>query len=196
MTRWGLALGGAALALTMSGWLSSLERTTEQSALLAESSKTAPRTTGAAEQEVSGLPAIADLTGRQAAAFDALADALEVSSQRVADFNDTLGSQIQGLGALRASMAALDDPISCVRGRLATLLSASARTPRALDRITAGLAAIRAAQNKSIRHLRSINRKLTALGPLATASGVEAPPVPDLRPPPQPPRSTSSPRSC
>ena len=65
MTRWVVAPMIAAVVLCGSGFLDALERTTEQSALLAEASEKAPRTTAAAAKEVEDIPQMADLTGRQ-----------------------------------------------------------------------------------------------------------------------------------
>ncbi|MDQ3956055.1 MAG: hypothetical protein M3285_10970 [Actinomycetota bacterium] len=196
MNRWALAVAAAAVTLTMSGWLSALERTTEASAALAETSAQAPRSTREAATEVSSLPEIADLTERQATAFAALADALEISSDRVSNLNDTLRAQIGGLSDLAGTMGELGSPVSCVRGRLGSLLAASAETPAALARITDRMGAILAAQNKSIRHLKSINRKLAALAAVAAARDVPPPPRPDFRPPDNPAGSAAPPRPC
>jgi uncharacterized phage infection (PIP) family protein YhgE len=196
VSKWALAIAGAAFALTMSGWLSALERTTEASAALAETSAEAPRTTGEAADEVSALPVVADLTEQQATAFAALADALEVSSERVTDFNGTLQDQIDGLNELGESMGELGSPVSCVRDRLRSLLAASGATSPALAGITEQMGAILAAQNKSIRHLKSINRKLAALDAVATAGDVPPPPPPDVDPPANPPGRAAPPRPC
>ena len=178
MTRW-LALPISAAVLLMgSGFLSSLESTTEESARLAATSEEAPGETRAAAGEVARLPDVADLTSRQADAFRALADALEISAGRVEDFNSTLASQAGGLRDLRATILGLISPALCVERRLDSLLGATRSTPGAIGSISSSMNDIIDAQNKSIRHLKSINRKLTALGAVATASDVEPPPPP------------------
>ncbi|MDQ3986777.1 MAG: hypothetical protein M3280_09805 [Actinomycetota bacterium] len=184
MTRW-LALPlSSALLLMGSGFLSSLEKTTEESARLAATSEEAPRETKMAAREVARLPEVADLASRQAAAFDALADALEVSAGRVEAFNSTLASQVRGLGELRGAVLDLLPPAACAGRRLGSVLRASRGTPDAVLSISSSMEDIIEAQNKSIRHLKSINRKLTALGAVATASDVEPPPLPEDVPQP------------
>jgi hypothetical protein len=184
--RWLVAPLVAAILLGGSGFLDALEKTTEESLALADSSEEAPQTTSEAAGEVKTLPAVADLTKKQASAFRALSEALEVSSERVANFNDELGAQSEGLLDLADAMGRVDGSVACVRDRLEVLLAASRSTPSALDAVADPLVSITASQEKSIRHLKSINRKLTALGVVATASGVEAPPPPEDAPPPQP----------
>ena len=186
MTRWLAAPLVALLLLGGSGFLDALEKTTEESLALADASEEAPKTTAEAAGEVKTLPVLADLTERQAAAFRALSEALKVSSGRVAAFNGRLDSQIKGLKSLGSSMRSLMGAIACIRSRLASLLDASQSTPAALAEVSDPLTRVTASQNKSIRHLKSINRKLTALGVIAGASGVRVPPAPDEAPAPQP----------
>jgi hypothetical protein len=195
MTRWIAAPLIALVLFGGSAFLDALEKTTEESLALAESSEEAPRTTAEAAGEVETLPAVADLTKKQAAAFRALSEALQVSAQRVADFNERLGSQTQGLLGLADAMDRVDGSAACIRKRLDVLLAASRATPSALDDVGGPLAEITASQEKSIRHLKSVNRKLTALGVVATATDVEAPPPPEDAPPPEP-GGTPEPLDC
>ena len=186
MTRWVAAPLVALTMLTMSAWLGELEDTTELSARLAKSSESAPGETKRAAEEVEALPQLAELTTQQAHAFHALAEALDVSAERVVAFNDVLRQQRADLGDLAQSMSELDDPLDCVESTLVELRDSARRTPSAIGSISATLGAITGAQNKAIRHLQSINRKLAALGVLAGASGVEAPPGPRGAPVPIP----------
>ena len=179
MTRWIAAPLVALTALVFSGFLSELETMTEESAALARSSASAPRTTQAAAEEVEDLPQLADLTTQQAKAFAALADALEISAQRVEDFNALLAAQQGDLAELARSMASFDEPLDCVDRTLNDLLASSRATPGEVRAITTTLSGITDAQNKAIRHLKSLNRKLAALGALATASGVDPPRGPE-----------------
>ncbi|HYN36380.1 MAG TPA: hypothetical protein VEV82_05340 [Actinomycetota bacterium] len=176
MTRWIAAPVAALFALMMSGFLSDLQRTTELSVDMAKSSESAPRTTEAAAREVRTLPQLAELTNQQASAFRALAVALESSAKRIVDFNGLVRDQGQDLGELADSMAALDDPLNCLDETLETLLVSSRTTPRVVGGITDTMSSITDAQNKAIRHLKSINKKLTTLGLVVAASGVEPPP--------------------
>lgn len=176
--RWVVAPLVALLLLTGSGFMDALERTTDASALLSESSEEAPETTAEAARGVGPLPDIADLTEQQAEGLSALADALEVSAERVGALDSALGEQLDGLDALASDLEGLEPVMGCVAGRLKDLLAASDTVPnkvRALARILGGLID---SQDKSIRHLKSINRKLAALGVLASAQGVEPPPGP------------------
>jgi hypothetical protein len=184
--RWIVAPLAGLLLFGGSAFLDALEQTTEESLALAEASEEAPVTTAEAAGEVETLPAVAQLTKEQAAAFRALAEALQVSADRIAGFNDTLAGQAEGLEALAAAMARVDGSVRCIRTRLDALLDASEATPPALAAVSDPLVGITSAQNKSIRHLKSINRKLTALGVVAVASGVEAPPPPEDAPAPEP----------
>ena len=176
--KWIVAPLVAALFLAGSGFMDSLERTTEASVRLAESSEEAPARTAEAAEGVGSLPQVADLTRQQADAFEILADALETSAQRVDDLNSTVAEQLDGLAALVLDIDALDPSVACVGRRLDALISASADGPRLIGRISTVLEAVNGSQGRSIRHLRSINRKLTALGLLADATGVESPPPP------------------
>lgn len=153
---------------------------------MAKSSESAPRTTGAAAREVRTLPQLAGLTNQQAAAFRALAVALESSAQRIVDFNGLVRDQGRDLATLADSMEGLDDPLNCLDETLEKLLVSSRATPGVVGGITVTMSSITEAQNKAIRHLKSINRKLTALGLVAAASGVEPPPPAPDAPVPMP----------
>jgi uncharacterized coiled-coil protein SlyX len=161
-----------------------LEDTTRASIALARSSESAPKTTEAAVEEVDTLPVVADLTDRQATAMAALADALEVSSQRVRDLNQSVADQSSSLAKLTGAIDAFDKTIGCIETRLRMLLEVSGAAPPRLDAIATTVGELRGAQEKSIRHLRSINRKMSALGVASAATDVEAPPPPGDAPAP------------
>ena len=195
MTRWLAAPLVGLVLLGGSGFLDALEKTTEESLALADSSEEAPKSTEEAASEVETLPALADLTERQASAFKALAGALQVSAGRVSAFNERLESQIAGLRELGSAMGTLTGSVGCIRSRLRGLLESSLATPGALAEVRSPLAQLTGSQNKSIRHLKSINRKLTALGVVAAAGDVKVPPAPGDAPSPDPgPRP--SPLNC
>lgn len=195
MTRWLIPPLIGALLLTGSGFLRSLETTTERSAALAASSESAPRSTSRAAEELAPLPVLADLTTHQAEAFEELAEALDLSAQRVFALNDTLAEQADGIERMTAGLEDLNDPLDCVRVNLARLRDQSRAVPSGIRGVETILQRIIGSQDKAIRHLKSINRKLAALGLVATASGVEPPPAPQLEPPaPVEPRDTSA--SC
>jgi hypothetical protein len=179
--RWLIAPLVGALALSVSGFLGTLESTTERSAQLAAASDAAPRTTAAAAERVGTLPLLADLTSQQAAAFKELSAALDISAERVFALNEALGRQALAVGGLEEDLLALDGSVRCVSRRLDRLNGAAAGVPPAIEGITRILSSLVSSQEKSLRHLRSINRKLTALGAVATATDVQAPP-----PPPEP----------
>jgi hypothetical protein len=179
--RWIIAPIVAAFLFATSGFLGALESTTENSAELAAASEEAPNTTSAAAARVSPLPTLADLTTQQAAAFKELADALDVSAQRVVSLNAALGRQAGAMGALQHDLRALTGSTKCVALRLGALNGTAERVPPAIARLTSILESLVASQDKAIRHLKSINRKLTALGVVATATDVKPPP-----PPPEP----------
>lgn len=176
--KWIVAPLIAALFLAGSGFMSALERTTEASVRLAESSEEAPERTAQAAEDVGSLPQVANLTRQQADAFEILADALETSAQRVDDLNSTVAEQLDGLAALVGDIDALDPSVACVGRRLDALIAASADGPRLIGRISGVLDTVNGSQKRSIRHLKNINRKLTALGLLADATGVQPPPPP------------------
>ncbi len=179
--RWVVIPVAAAMMLGISGFLDELEDTTRASVALAEAAGRAPVTTQEAAENVAGLPAIAELTSRQADAFETLADALQISAQRVFTLNETLDRQAGTIDDLAAGVEALSDPLECVERRLRRLGTIAALVPARLRNVPPMLARLIAAQEKSIRHLRSINRKLTALGVAAEASDVKAPPYPSDR---------------
>lgn len=176
--KWIVAPLIAALFFAGSGFMSSLERTTEASIRLADSSKEAPERTAEAAEDVGSLPQVANLTRQQADAFEILADALETSAGRVEDLNSTVAEQLDGLAALVGDIDALDPSVACVGRRLDALIAASSDGPRLIGQISGVLEVVNGSQKRSIRHLKSINRKLTALGLLADATGVESPPAP------------------
>jgi chromosome segregation ATPase len=184
--RWVIAPLIAAIVFLGSAWLNALERTTEQSVALAENSRSAPAETQRATEEVASLPTIAQLTQQQADAFRSLVDALALSAERVKALNGTLEEQAQSLDTLRTSLDAFQEPMSCVEGRLTQLVAQSERIPPSLADVRRTIAILSSHQDKSIRHLKSINRKMTALGLVATATDVEPPPPPGDAPAPDP----------
>ena len=169
----------AATALGWSGFLNRLEATTVASTALAEASAEAPRDTEAAAENVAPLPAVARLTTRQAEAFKALGDALQLSAERVFTLNDTLDQQASGIGGIVTGIEDIEGALGCVGERLRALLSVSRRVPPEVGAIRSVLSRVEVTQRRSIRHLKSINRKLTALGVVARATDVKAPPAPD-----------------
>lgn len=183
MTKWLIPPLIGCVLLAGSGFLRALEATTETSAAMAAASREAPRSTSTAAEELDSLPALADITTVQADAFDQLARALEMSAQRVFALNERLGEQAEGIDAMRSGLAELEEPLSCVRSHIARLTEQGRAVPAGIRRVETILEAIIASQDKAVRHLRSINRKLSALGVAATATGVEPPPVPPVSPP-------------
>jgi hypothetical protein len=184
--RWVIVPLVAALAFFGSGWLNALERTTEQSIALAENSRSAPAETEDAAEGVATLPTIADLTEQQASAFRSLVDALEISAERVNDLNGTLEDQGRSLDALRGALGGFEDPMGCVEDRLQALVAQTGKVPPALADIQDTIAMLSKQQERSLRHLKSINRKMAALGLVATATDVEPPPPPGDAPAPEP----------
>jgi uncharacterized phage infection (PIP) family protein YhgE len=193
--RWIIAPIVAAFLFATSGFLGALESTTENSAELAAASEEAPDTTSAAAERVSPLPTVADLTDQQAAAFKELADALDVSGQRVITLNVALGRQAVAMGDLQDDLRALIGSTKCVALRLGELNGTAERVPQAIGGLTSILESLVASQDKSIRHLKSINRKLSALGVVATATDVEPPPPPP-EPDFNPPKGGSPTKDC
>jgi hypothetical protein len=195
MTRWLIPPLIGALLLTGSGFLRSLENTTDRSVELAVSSEDAPRSTGSAAEEVAPLPVLADVTTTQAQAFEQLAKALDLSAQRVFALNDSLARQSDGIEAMTSELASFDDPLDCAQTNLTRLTAQSRTVPSGIRTVEGILERIIASQDKAVRHLKSINRKLAALGIVATVSGEEAPPPPETdRPAPVEPVQTSG--SC
>ncbi len=176
----------AGLFMAGSGFMDALERTTDASVALAESSEDAPRTTTEARAEVGSLPRVADLTSQQAEAFDILADALETSATRVGALDASVEDQLAILGSLVDDIDEIDPFVTCVAERLRSLVATSVRGPQLISAISTVLSGVVHQQDRSIRHLRSINRKLTALGVIATATDVEPPPPPGEPPSPEP----------
>ena len=183
--KWIVAPLLAAFVLVTSGFLNSLEDTTDATKELVASSREAPKTTAEAAEGVGSLPQIAELTTQQASALAALADALEASAERVSELNNSLGDQSADLAALSAGLGDVLPQVDCIKDRIVRLKSASGEVTPSIDQITATLGRLIDSQNKSIRHTRSINRKLAALGVVATAQGVEPPPQPSDAPAPE-----------
>ena len=177
--RWIVAPLLAALFLGTSGFLHELEEMTEASVAMAEAGEEAPAATRKAAENVEQLPLIAELTTRQAEAFATLADALQVSARRVFSLNETLDEQATAIDDLIAATRGLSEPLGCVERRLRRLTQLAAQVPPGLREIPPIVTQLIAAQEKSIRHLRSINRKLTAFGAVARASRVKVPPIPE-----------------
>jgi hypothetical protein len=184
--RWLIAPLIAAIAFLGSGWLDALERTTKNSAALARTSEGAPEETQAAADAVGSLPTIADLTDQQASGFRALVEALKLSAERVLDLNATLDEQGRSLETLGGGLDLFRSPLQCVEERLEELVRASDSIPPALADIEATIGFLSRQQDRSIRHLKSINRKLAALGVVAAATDVKVPPPPGDAPPPSP----------
>jgi len=176
----------AAVALVGSGFLSSLEHSADSSLRLAEATGRAPRSTGEAAEELGALPEVARLTSRQAELAGALVEALRVSAGRLRDVNRSLGAQAEDLASLAGAIDALDPRLSCIRERTADLVAASGTAPGELRSISGELERVLRWQEKALRHLRSINRKLAALGVVAAATGVQPPSLPGVTPAPQP----------
>jgi hypothetical protein len=176
--RWLVAPLVAVLFLGVSGFMDALESHTESSLELARTSEDAPRTTRDAARDVGALPDIARLTSQQADALEALADALEGSAQRVANLNDGLDEQLGAMADIEEALTGIGPTIGCVRSRLGRLTEVSEPVPGSLNEIIAVLEQVTRQQDRSVRHLRSINTKLTALGVVATVTGVEPPPPP------------------
>ncbi|HWL65834.1 MAG TPA: hypothetical protein VNP73_07660 [Actinomycetota bacterium] len=185
----------AAAVLGWSGFLHDLDRMTQASVDLAAASEEAPRTTGEAAEEVSSLPQVARLTTQQADAFEGLGNALELSADRVIKLNESLDEQAGGIDAVVGGIRRVKALLGCVRERLVELTSASDRVPPALNDITGTLGLLEDHQRKSLRHLKSINRKLTALGVAARATDVKAPRPPDI-PAIELPREGAAPIDC
>lgn len=182
--NWLIAPLSALLILSGSAYLSALEDTTQASTALAQTSEDAPRTTQDAAEGVEDLPAAADLTEQQADAFETLADALGLSAERVANLEKSLADQATSLEGLGSGLASVGSNTGCIERRLRRLADLAGLPPAVLGQVTARMRGLIEAQDKSLRHLRSINRKLTAFGVVATATDVEAPPPPPDAPPP------------
>jgi len=179
-TRW-IALPLVALSmLGGSGFMDRLEAFTRASAELAKASESAPRTTEEAAEGVTALPSVARLTTQQATAFKALSAALEVSAQRVSTLNESLDEQSTGIEEIVDGIEGIEGVLDCVGERLTGLTSVSERVPGAVTAVTRILGTVERTQRKSLRHLKSINRKLTALGVAAEATNVPTPPSPEI----------------
>ena len=198
--RWIAAPLIALLVFLGSGFVSSLARTTKLSAALAASAEEAPQSTGDAARQTSGLPIAARLTGRQADAFDELVTALKTTAEQVGQLDRTLTSQSQEMVDLHTATASLRAPLGCAAKRLRALAEASATTPERLEEATRIIGSLIELQDRSVKHLRSINRKLAALGALATATDTEPLPRPtssfQIPKDPRAPSSSSSIAPC
>lgn len=190
MIRWIAAPLAAAVLFVGSGYLRTLETSTEASVRLAGTTERAPASTQEAVTQLAPLPEVAALTGRQADLAEALAEALQASADRLGKVNGSLQEQTTSLSTLLETVEALDPRMACIRDRTEDLLTASRLPPRALEEIASVLQGVLPWQDKSVRHLRSINRKLAALGVAAVATGVEPP---DPPPPAEPPGAGSEP---
>jgi hypothetical protein len=186
----------AGLVFVTSGFLHELESTTKASAALARTSREAPQTALEGAREVEDLPVLASLTEQQARAFDALADALDVSARRVFSLTDLIDKQATSIDGLREVMRGLDLTSACVGARLRRLTQFTDDVPPRLRSIATTLVSLIDTQDKSIRHLRSINRKLTLLGVAAELSDVKVPPVPRGGRVPEPKVESSGGRPC
>jgi methyl-accepting chemotaxis protein len=120
------------------------------------------------------------LTTQQADAFKALSAALEVSAERVSTLNEALDEQSVGIEEIVDGIEGIEGVLDCVGERLTGLTSVSERVPGAVAAVARILGDVERTQRKSIRHLKSINRKMAALGVAAEATNVEAPPSPDI----------------
>jgi hypothetical protein len=176
--RWLVIPMVAGLALATSGFLHELENTTVASTALAHAAREAPETALEGTREVRDLPVLADLTEQQASAFKILADALDVSAQRVFSLTDLIEAQAGRIDGLRTTLRGLARTSTCVGTRLRTLTGITDNVSPRLRRITTTLRSLIDSQEKSERHLRSINRKLTLLGVAAEVSDVKVPPPP------------------
>jgi hypothetical protein len=176
--RWVVIPLVAGLLFVTSGFLHELESTTKASAALARTSREAPETALEGARGVEDLPVLASLTEQQARAFDALADALDVSARRVFSLTDLIDKQATSIGGLKGILRGLGQTSTCVGERLRRLTEVTDDVPPRLRRITTTLISLIDSQQKSIRHLRSINRKLTLLGVAAEFSDVKVPPLP------------------
>ena len=195
MICWLVAPLLAAFVFMGSGLLGALEATTERSAALARSSEEAPRDTRLAADEVEIVPDIAAVTTQQADAFKALADALDLSAERVFALRETLDEQATGLEDAKAALNRIRTAATCVERRLEDLGSVTGTVPTQVNGVASIIRSLVASQDKSLRHLKSINRKLTALGVAAKAQGVERPPSPNVDTPDLP-EATLEPLPC
>ena len=172
--RW-LAAPLAGLVIFMgTGFVSALSDTTRRSATLAASAEDAPKDTASAEEETAQLPTVAEMTGRQADAFDELVTALQQTGEQVKTLNSQLRGQSSGLAELKGATESLVAPLRCSSRRLSTLIETSDDAPPQLAEAVALMRALTSLQERSLKHLRSINRKLAAFEALAVATSAEA----------------------
>jgi hypothetical protein len=97
-------------------------------------------------------------------------EAIRETSRRVEHLNAVLRAQSRGVPRLRKAVLGLHPDLTCARRRLGTLVDASGSAPPMLEEAQAIVASLVALQDRSARHLHSINRKLSALGLVADAS--------------------------
>lgn len=180
--RWICAPLAAILVFVGAGFVSALARTTYISADLAASTEEAPRDTAAAAESTADIPLLVELTGRQAESFSNLVVALRGTARRVETLAEDLEVQTSRTRRLRSSVSRLRPEIVCSADLLGALLSHSRTVPSSLTEATGLVRGISRAQKKALRHLRSINRKLTALGVVARVTGVKAPRAPEIEP--------------
>jgi hypothetical protein len=176
--RWICAPLAAVLVFVGAGFVSALARTTYISADLAATTEEAPRDTAEAAESAADIPLLVRLTGQQAESFSNLVVALRGTARRVEALSQDLQLQMERTRRLRGSVSALRPQIVCTAELLEALLSQSRRVPSSLNEATGLVGGISRAQAKALRHLKSINRKLSALGVVARATGVKPPPPP------------------
>jgi hypothetical protein len=164
----------ALVVFTGAGFVSTLSDTTRVSAALAASAEKAPKDTAAAADQTGALPTVAEMTGRQADAFDELVAALRRTGAQVKKLDSQLSLQAGGLRRMKRATDGLTAPLLCNNELLGDLVAASEDAPAQLTEAAGLIRAMVTLQDRSIRHLRSINRKLAALDLLATATTSEA----------------------
>jgi hypothetical protein len=185
--RWIAAPLVAAFMFTGAGFVSSLARTTDVSAELTASTEKVPQTTRRAAADAAEVPVIARLTGRQAASFADLVEALRATGERVKGLEEELSRQVDGTARLRRGVAGMLPVLDCSERLLTRLVRASREVPGLLREVEVSVEDLNGSQKKSLRHLRSINRKLSALGAIADARGID---------PAEPPPSVQIPKSA
>jgi hypothetical protein len=176
--RWIAAPLAAFVILMGAGFISALSETTTRSAGLTASAEDAPKDTASGAEETATLPTVADMTGRQADAFDELVDALQQTGEQVKTLNARLRGQSIGLARMKTTTSSLLEPLRCSSRRLTALIETSDDAPPQLTEAVTLLQDLISLQDRSLKHLRSINRKLSALEALAVATSAEPLPRP------------------